>query len=831
VTPEIEEEILQAVADCQYDPQRWALFAWDWGHGDLDGVAGPRDWQRDVNEIIRDHLADPKTRFQPLQIAVASGHGIGKALPVGCIVDTPSGPRRWSDVKLGDSLFASDGAPTIVTATHHFRKLPIYRVAFDDGSFADVSSGHLWNVRGRQERRNGLEEWRTLETIQMLEMGVTRPNGAARAKQWEIPIQGIAQFEAREIDIHPYLVGIWLGDGSKGVPRYCKPYPEIAEKIRGLGYEITDCAGGKTKYIRDVSHLFREGVFLCGSHDRYIPDDYKFNTIENRMALFCGLCDTDGEVHASGSIGYSSTSKRLAEDMIWLARSLGCKAMMHPAIKKGWYPDEHGERVECRDCWRVTINAPFNPFTLEHRKVAYKPSEPRYLKRWIESIEYLCEDDGMCVTVGANDGLYLTNDFIVTHNSAGIGMLSQWAMSCFDDAKVTVTANTETQLRTKTVPEVRKWFGLAINAMWFDPQATTIKSMDPAHKESWRVDFIPWSEHNTEAFAGLHNKGKLILLVFDESSKIGDKVWEVAEGALTDEDTVIIWLVFGNPTRNTGRFRECFRRFRHRWVCKQIDSRTVPGTNKKKIAEWEQDHGEDSDFFKIRVRGQFPAQSAMQFIGTDDVDHARHAMLGLRKDMIDFAPKIIGLDPAWTGEDTLEIFLRQGLYSKHLRTITKNDNDIQVANLLANLEDELKADAVFIDGGYGTGIVSAGKTLGRNWQLVWFSEKPYDAGYVNKRAEMWGLMKRWLKEGGAIEPNDEVLYQDLIGLETVPRLDGKILLESKEDMKARGVPSPNRADALALTFAHPVAAKSRDPVIPRPQREQAYDPFESYTRV
>ena len=196
--------------------------------------------------------------------------------------------------------------------------------------------------------------------------------------------------------------------------------------------------------------------------------------------------------------------------------------------------------------------------------------------------------------------------------------------------------------------------------------------------------------------------------------------------------------------------------------------------------------------------------------------------------MIEFAPKIIGLDPAWTGDDTLEIFLRQGLYSKHLRTIAKNDNDIQIANILANLEDEHHADAVFIDGGYGTGIVSAGRTMNRNWQLVWFSEKPYDNGYVNKRAEMWGLMKRWLKEGGGIEPTDEVLYQDLIGLETVPRLDGKILLESKEDMKLRGIPSPNRGDALALTFAHPVAQKI-PAVAPRANSQNDdYDPFASF---
>lgn len=389
--------------------------------------------------------------------------------------------------------------------------------------------------------------------------------------------------------------------------------------------------------------------------------------------------------------------------------------------------------------------------------------------------------------------------------SAEMGMLSNWAMSCWDDARVLTTANTEGQLTTKTSPEVGRWFRQSLTAHWFDVQIKSIKSRDPLHGDSWRQDFIPWSEHNTEAFAGLHNKGKIILLLFDEASKIHDKVWEVAEGAMTDENTVIIWIVFGNPTRNSGRFRECFRKYRHRWVHRQIDSRTVPGTNKEKIQQWLEDHGEDSDFFKIRVRGQFPAQSAMQFISADDVDKARN--VHLKPGQYNFAPVIIGVDPAWTGDDKLEIMLRQGLYSKSLASIPRNDNDVEVANLIARLEDEHKADAVFVDAGYGTGIVSAGQVMGRTWRLIWFSGKVVDTGYLNKRAEMWGQMKRWIKAGGAIDPKDEDLYQDLIGPETVPRLDGKIQLEAKEDMKERDLLSPNKGDALALTFAEPVAKR------------------------
>lgn len=388
--------------------------------------------------------------------------------------------------------------------------------------------------------------------------------------------------------------------------------------------------------------------------------------------------------------------------------------------------------------------------------------------------------------------------------SALIGMVSNWAMSTCDMCRVVITANTETQLRTKTGPEVSKWFQRSVSGWMFDVQATTIKETSPAAGDGWRLDFATWSKTNTEAFAGLHNMGKRIVIIMDEGSAIEDVVWEVTEGALTDEDTEIIWLVCGNPTRNSGRFRECFRRYRHRWKHRHVDARTVEGTNKKLHAQWQADYGEDSDFFKVRVRGQFPEAGAMQFINGADVDAAfgRH----LRPDQYNFAPVIIGVDPAWTGDDELVIMLRQGLFTEVLATIPKNDNDVQIAAMVARFETERRADAVFVDLGWGTGIVSAGKAMGRSWQLVSFAGKSSDVGYLNKRAEMWGEIRAWLKAGGAIPP-DETLRQDLIGPEILARLDGKIALESKDDMKQRGIPSPNRADALALTFAYPVVKR------------------------
>lgn len=391
--------------------------------------------------------------------------------------------------------------------------------------------------------------------------------------------------------------------------------------------------------------------------------------------------------------------------------------------------------------------------------------------------------------------------------SAFIGMVVNWAMSTCEDTRIVVTANTENQLRTKTWPEIAKWTRLSITSHWWAVPGLSLYANEIGRDKSWRADATPWSENNTEAFAGLHNKGKRIVVIMDEASKIADKVWEVTDGALTDESTEIIWLAFGNPTQASGRFRECFRRYRHQWVTRQIDSRAVEGTNKAYLDEFVATHGEDSDIVKVRVRGMFPAMSIKQFISADDVDKA--IARKLEPTQYSFAPKLLTLDNAWEGDDEGVIGFRQGLHFRVLETFAKNDNDIDVANKLARLEDELGADGVFVDAGYGTGVVSAGKTMNRKWTLVWFAGKSPDPGCLNMRAFMARQARDWLKEGGALDERDRVLYDDLTSIETVARLDGKIQLEGKKDMKARGLPSPGRADSLFLSFAGPVRTATR----------------------
>jgi hypothetical protein len=396
--------------------------------------------------------------------------------------------------------------------------------------------------------------------------------------------------------------------------------------------------------------------------------------------------------------------------------------------------------------------------------------------------------------------------------SAEIGMVVDWAMSTCEDCKVVVTAGTGTQLATKTVPEVGKWFRQSINADWWDVNATSIRIKAAKHQATWRTDFITWSEHNTEAFAGLHNKGKRIVLIFDEASAIADKVWEVAEGAMTDEDTEIIWLAFGNPTQNTGRFRECFGRFKHRWKAFQIDSRDVEGTNKAQIQKWIDDYGEDSDFVRVRVRGEFPRAGSTQFISGEAVANCRK----YKAEGYDKLPKILSVDVARFGDDQTVIGKRQGRKSAILAKLRGLDT-VQVAERVIEFIQQEKPDAVVVDGdGLGAGVIDQIHHRGFGDKLFEFhgGSTPRDpAMYFNRRAEVWGQMRAWLNEGAEI-PDDPELEADLTGPEYGFSAKQQIQLERKEDMKKRGLASPDCGDMLAMSFSVNVMPTPEEELVP-----------------
>lgn len=397
--------------------------------------------------------------------------------------------------------------------------------------------------------------------------------------------------------------------------------------------------------------------------------------------------------------------------------------------------------------------------------------------------------------------------------SACVAWLLDWAKSTLPDTRGVVTANTEQQLKGKTWAEIGKWHHMSITKDLFTLTATSWHSSDPAHERTWRIDMVPWSEHRPEAFAGLHNKGRRLIIIFDEASAIADKIWETTEGALTDADTQIIWCVFGNPTKNSGRFKECFKggRFAKMWHSTSVDSRTIPFTNKTQISTWGDAYGDDSDFFRIRVKGEFPRHGEMEFFSTADVEEAMTREVNAHYT----DPLALGVDVARFGANFSVLYPRKG---RDARTTPRQRYQGVSTTVLAShvfaTATGLRADGVMVDGGgVGGGVVDNCRQMHLNVFEVQFGAKnsvpDFMTGsqgekYANMRAGMYGALRAWIKTGAI--PNDPDLKDQFLGITYTFNNRDEIVLTSKEQMMKDGLPSPDDLDALAMTFAIPLQA-------------------------
>ena len=398
--------------------------------------------------------------------------------------------------------------------------------------------------------------------------------------------------------------------------------------------------------------------------------------------------------------------------------------------------------------------------------------------------------------------------------SALIAWVIFWFMSTRIGGTAIVSANTEAQLSSITWGELGKWHAMLINKHWFALSATSIKpekwfdalvqSQLKRGTKYYYAEAKLWSEENPDAYAGAHNPLGM-LLVFDEASGIPGSIWSVAEGYFTEPIVDRYWLAFSNPRSVSGAFFDCFHKNREFWRTRHIDARTVEGTDKQVYERIIKQYGDDSDEARVEVYGQFPRVGSNQFIPHDLVLMAQDREI--EEDME--APLLMGVDVARYGDDESVIRFRKGRNARVRKARRyKGVDTATLAMHVANLIEAESPDAVFVDGGgVGGGVIDRLKQLGYRIIEVQGGTKADAADkYLNKRVEMWALLREWLKTG-AID-KDKQLEEGMVGPEYEITPKGQIKLESKENMKKRGVSSPDDADALALTFAYPVGYKS-----------------------
>ncbi len=397
--------------------------------------------------------------------------------------------------------------------------------------------------------------------------------------------------------------------------------------------------------------------------------------------------------------------------------------------------------------------------------------------------------------------------------STFIAWVTMWMMSTRLGSSTIITANNEAQLKTRTIAELGKWHTMSINSHWFEKSAMAIKPaewFDTLLKKQLKLDTgyyyaqaQLWSEESPDGFAGVHNLNGVMLL-FDEASGIPKAIWTVSSGFFTDPVIDRYHLAYSNPRRNTGEFFECFHKNRKFWRHQNIDSRTVEGTDKTELNNIIEQHGEDSDEARIEVKGDFPRQGDKQFISRELVTNA--IARDIKAD--DWAPLMMGVDPARFGDDETVIRFRQGRNANLIPATKMSGMDnMAVANKCAELIQKYNPDAVCIDAGNGTGIIDRLREMKYKIHEVWFGGASPEPEWANFRTYLWAQMREWL--GGGVIDADSDLIDDLTSPEyKFMGVSDKQRLETKEELKARGFSSPDNGDALACTFAVKVAAKN-----------------------
>jgi hypothetical protein len=408
----------------------------------------------------------------------------------------------------------------------------------------------------------------------------------------------------------------------------------------------------------------------------------------------------------------------------------------------------------------------------------------------------------MCATSGHGTG-----------KTAMGAWIANWILSTRPHSIGTITAGTYTQLEDRTWAALKWWTSLAITAHWFHSLARTICHRE--FRDTWKVVAQTCKEENAQYFSGQHARNSTSWYLLDEASEVPDKIWETAEGGLTDGEPMIF--AWGQAVRNRGEFhRVCFGDKVARWNHRRIDSRASRFTNRDLIAQWAKDYGEESDFFRVRVLGYAPEASELQYI-----DRARIAEAVARagRALVD-DPLVAGFDVSGGGKAWNVIRFRRGLDGKNvppaIRLPGESDPDRSqrtalCAELLAERRAEKKLAMLFVDAAFGAPIVERLKALGHtNVCEVNFGGASPDHHCANQRAYMWKKAKDWLLLGALAGDGDLCEQLALPGYHINPA--GKLVIESKEGMAKRGEKSPDDADAFALTFAQAVAPASPERV-------------------
>jgi replicative DNA helicase len=399
-----------------------------------------------------DEIMDGGLSKSELAIILAP-FGVGKALPNSNKVYTPEGYKLMGSLNVGDKVFGRNGKETNVTGVYPQGNRPIFKISFNDDTFTFCDEEHLWSVnsinqRNRSSWKDGkrikLEPDNSFKIIKTSELMGNLTFGSKKALNFKIPMVNPVEFNQKDLPINPYVLGIMLGDGYMKASRFTTKDVEIIDEVS----MITQQNISIKERCRDIdkgSYLVKECLFdVCiygitdklkslnlydkKSDTKFIPTDYLYNSIENRLEILRGLLDTDGNVRKNGGIEYVSTSKQLIQDVKFLVLSLGGFCKLSSKIPTYTYK---GIKKYGKKAYKLAISFPeknnITPFKL-NRKNKLVINRVKYENnKFIKSIEYSHNEEATCIMVDNDEHLFVTDDFIVTHNTTMITKIANTA--------------------------------------------------------------------------------------------------------------------------------------------------------------------------------------------------------------------------------------------------------------------------------------------------------------------------------------------------------------------------------------------------------------------
>lgn len=415
-------------------------------------------------------------------IIFGGSRGGGKAESIDSEIITPFGIRLLKDIKEGDII--SDpmtGGMQRVIQVHERGIMDVYKVKFVDGASCECTLDHLWKVKktntiSKKRKLQNLGQdgdWRVW-TFKMIKKYLDESD--QRTSKWPVhllvplskPVKFTKSYKVDMRPIDPYVLGLLIGDGcmtcSSKYPQFFTTEPELAQAITDAGYQADASTGIRYIIHNDelTENLKKLKLWGNKSETHFIPDSYKLSPVETRIALIQGLFDSDGTADDRGHVSYCTVSKQLALDVQWIIRSLGGKATI--SEKNAFYKHrETGEKIQCQLAYIVYVNTDINRrlFRLQRKidrcKDEFNGGVSDRCRR-IVGYEYIGKKECRCISVDSVDGLYLTNDFIVTHNSACSYMkIMQHAQLYGQDAHILFLRKTLKELEPN-IDEAKRWF-------------------------------------------------------------------------------------------------------------------------------------------------------------------------------------------------------------------------------------------------------------------------------------------------------------------------------------------------------------------------------------